>query len=376
MGAAKVDSEIVELGFRALANGQKNPRQVLAEAVGAERLGLGSVFLDERLPSNEAATLAGAMGAVTNRLSLSVATASHQTCRPEVLAAQCVTMHKLTGGRFSLGLARGPVNRCKPASGDPVHNPSHALQMADMAVLLRRLLAGDNIADHDGPAGRFTDLKLNIAAPAHIPVGVVAADIETLEVGGRVFDSVMLGPYLSEELTSRCVATVRQGADRANRNPDRVRVWGALLIVGDGVDDEAQRRQAVGWLAGRLQSEGDRLVAENGWDPAPLERFRNDIYVKSFRRSISSEASDSELDHIAELIPAEWLELVAFGDPRQRAKQIRRQFDSGVDGVVLQGASPWDLQLVIDEYRKLRQTPDIQIPDIQIPDTQTLETQL
>lgn len=338
-----------ELGFRALAGDQDNPRQSLVEVVGAERLGIGAAFLSERLDAKEAATLAGAMGAVTNRLGIATSTAHHQIRHPMVVASHCLTMHKLTGGRFSFGLSRagGAVAGRGAAHANP-------LQLADFALLLRRLCSGETIRDHDGPAGRFQDLTLDVGAPVRIPLTVDGGDIETLDIGGRVFDSVMLLPYLNEEITRSCVQAVRQSAERSGRNPDQVRVWAALTVVGDQVGDDAQRRKAVGRMAGRLQRAGEQTVGDNGWDRAALKRFQDDIFVRSFTGPIGTGASDSELDHIAELIPAHWLETIAFGTPAQRAERIMQQFDYGVDGVVLQGTSPWEMRRTLDEYRKLR----------------------
>ncbi len=57
--------------------------------------------------SNPAATLAGAVGAVSSEIGIATAAMNHNARHPLVTAAYAMTMHKLTGGRFSLGLGRG-----------------------------------------------------------------------------------------------------------------------------------------------------------------------------------------------------------------------------------------------------------------------------
>ena len=55
----------------------------------------------------EAVTLSGAAGAVSSEIGIATAATNQNTRHPIVTAAYAMTMHKLTGGRFSLGLGRG-----------------------------------------------------------------------------------------------------------------------------------------------------------------------------------------------------------------------------------------------------------------------------
>src|SRR4051794_41754727 len=73
----------------------------------AETLGLGSAFISERFNIKEAATLSGAAGAVTEDIGIATGATNHNTRHPIVTASFATTMHRLTGGRFALGLSRG-----------------------------------------------------------------------------------------------------------------------------------------------------------------------------------------------------------------------------------------------------------------------------
>ena len=73
--------------------------------------------------------------------------------------------------------------------------------------------------------------------------------------------------------------------------------------------------KSVGRLATYLQGYGDLLVATNGWDPAVLERFRADPVVSGFLGGIDSDATTEQLEHIATLLPEEWLAASATGTP-------------------------------------------------------------
>lgn len=339
-----------ELAFYALAGAPENPRELLVEASEAERMGLGAAFLSERFSVKEAATLAGALGAVTNRIGIATAATNHHTRHPVIAASHAMTMHKLTGGRYSFGIGRGTAQISRGLGLAPVTTA----QMADFVWLMRRLWSGETIIDHDGPAGRFPRLSLGTAGSARIPLTLSAFGPKSLTLGGRVFDAVVLHTFLSPEATYRAVQTVRSAAEKSGRDPSSVRVWSVLAIVGDHVPVDAQSRRIIGRLATYLQGYGELLVETNRWDPGVLNRFRRDLFVRSFSGPIDGQASDSELDHVATLLPPEWSASAAVGTGAECAAAIVAQLDLGVDGVILHGASPWELKSTVDAYRATR----------------------
>ena len=147
----------------------------------------------------------------------------------------------------------------------------------------------------------------------------------------------------------------RRAAERAGRDPSKVRVWSCFATIGDHIAPDLRLKKTVGRLATYLQGYGDLMVSTNNWDPQVLQRFRNDDFVKSFRGALDGAASTEQLEHIASLIPDEWLDSAAMGTPAQCVQSIRQQFDLGVDGVILHGATPDELEPIILEYRRTRQ---------------------
>jgi alkanesulfonate monooxygenase SsuD/methylene tetrahydromethanopterin reductase-like flavin-dependent oxidoreductase (luciferase family) len=187
-------------------------------------------------------------------------------------------MHRLTGGRFTLGLGRGIA---------PLFDagPAHVLHRRD-----RRALRGDR-------AG---------------------------------------------------------AAEQAGRDPAAVRIWSCFATVHDGLPEALRVRKTVGRMATYLQGYGDLMVATNGWDPAVLARFRADPVVASFPGALDAKADADTLAHVATLIPDEWLEPAATGSPERCAERVLRQFDLGVDGVIMHGATPAELAPVVAVYRTIR----------------------
>lgn len=336
-----------ELGFYALAGQPGSSRDLVGEVVDGEALGLGTVFISERYNKKEAVTLAGAAGAVSERLTIETAATNHNTRHPMVTAGFARTMQSLTGGRFVLGLGRGiPLQQDAFGMGRIT-----TAQIEDFVGLMRRLFRGEVIVGHDGPAGAWPVLHLDATLDEHLPMSLVAFGPNSLELAGRAFDEVVLHTFFTDETTARCVKTVKQAAERAGRDPAAVKVWSCFATVGDHIPDDKRRMKLVGRLATYLQAYGELLVRTNGWDTAALERILADPVVSSVR-GLDIVGTPDQLDHVATLIPDEWFAPAATGTPDQCVAAVRNQFDLGCDGVILHGATPAELDPIITAYRQ------------------------
>ena len=335
-----------ELGFYTLAGGAQNPRDLITECARAEELGLGAVFISERFNVKEAVTLSGAAAVASTNLKIITGATNHNTRHPMVTASYATTMHRLTGGRFVLGIGRG-IAPMFDAYGIPRITTA---QMEDFAGLMRRLWHGETIIGHDGPAGKYPVLRLDPTFDEDIELGLVAFGPNSLELGGRAFDHVILHTFFSDETLQRCVATVKRSAEQAGRDPDSVTVWSCFATIGDHLSEPVRLKKTVGRLATYLQGYGDLMVETNHWDPAVLARFRADEMVAGFRSAIDVDATTEQLEHIATLIPDEWLAPSATGSATQCAAAVRRQFVLGADAVIMHGASPDDLAPIVDAY--------------------------
>jgi len=335
-----------ELGFYTLAGQPDSSRDLINEVIEAERLGLGTAFISERYNKKEAATLSGAAGAVSERITIETAATNHNTRHPMVTAGYARTMQSLTGGRFVLGLGRGIAALQDVYGIDRITTA----QMEDFAGLMRRLFRGEVILGHDGPAGRFPILHLDSALDEHLPLGIVAFGPNTLELAGRCFDEVVLHTYFTDETTARCVRTVKESAERAGRDPASVTVWSCFATIGDHIAEDRRLMKSVGRLGTYLQGYGDLLVRTNGWDPAVLQRFLADGVVSSVM-GLDISATTEQLEHVSGLIPAEWLAASATGSPDDCVAAVRNQFALGCDGVIMHGATPAELVPIIVAYR-------------------------
>jgi probable F420-dependent oxidoreductase len=343
-------AQMNELGFYTLAGQPQSPRELIDEVQAAETLGIGACFISERFNIKEAATLSGAVGAVSHEIGIATAATNHNTRHPLVTASYAMTMHKLTGGRFSLGIGRGiaPMFR---AFGLPAITTA---QLEDFAGLMRRLWRGEMVVGHDGPCGKYGLLSIGSDHTGDIPLTFTAFGPNSLALGGRAMDAVVLHTFFTDETTARCVRAVKQAAEKAGRDPARVRVWSCFATIGDHLPEPVRLKKTVGRMATYLQGYGDLLVRTNDWDPAVLARFRADPLVAKFPGAIDARATTEQLEHIATLIPAAWLAPAASGSAERCVAKIREQFALGCDGVILHGASPTDLEPIVRAYAKTR----------------------
>jgi probable F420-dependent oxidoreductase len=336
-----------ELGFYLLGGAANDgPAALVQEARRGEELGFGTAFISERWNVKEASSLVGAACAVTTRMNVATAATNCNTRHPLITASWATTMHRLSGGRFTLGIGRG-VSAIYSAFNIPDVTTAH---MQDWAQVMRRLWRGEAILNHDGPMGRYPVLFLDANFNEDIKLALVAFGPKTLALGGRVFDDVILHTYFPPETLRRCVATVKEAAEQAGRDPDSVRVWSCLATVGDHLPEALRLRKTVGRLATYLQGYGELMVRTNDWDPAALQRFRSDPVVASIAGAIDGKATVSQLEHIATVLPEEWLAAAATGSPTQCVTRIRHELAYGADRVILHGTTPDELQPIIDQY--------------------------
>lgn len=337
-----------ELGFYSLAGAPQSPRDMLAELAHAERLGLGVAFISERFNIKEAGALTGAALGSTENISVITAATNHTTRHPLVTASWATTLHLLSQGRFSLGLGRG-IDAMFRAYGMPMATTA---SLEQFAVLMRRLWNGETVLNYSDVTGSYPVLRLDPDFRLDIPLSITVFGEKTLHMAGRVYDNVILHTFFTDETTERAVRTVKTAAEQAGRNPDEVKVWSCFATIGDHIDPALRLKKTVGRLATYLQAYGDLMVRTNNWDPKVLQRFRDDDFVRTFPGALDAKGTTSDLERVAPLIPDEWLAPSAQGTPEQCVEAIRRQFALGCDGVIMHGATPTELEPIVEAYKK------------------------
>ena len=197
--------------------------------------------------------------------------------------------------------------------------------------IMRRLWAGEMILGHDGPAGTWPYLNLDGIERLDDPARARRVRAELARARRPRLRPGRAAHLLHRrDHRARACARSRRRRSRPAAIPTRVKVWSCFATVGDHIAPDLRLKKTVGRLATYLQGYGDLLVRTNGWDPAVLERFRADDLVANFQGAIDGVATTEQLEHIATLIPDEWLAPMAAGSPEQCVAAVRNQLALGL----------------------------------------------
>ncbi len=224
---------------------------------------------------------------------------------PMAFAMAAGTLTELTGGRFMLGLGAGGQTAGILAT------------MREYVTGVRSLLAGEKVVGS----------RLAIQPPPRTPVYLGALGPEMLRLAGETADGAALN-WCSPEQIAWSRARIAEGAARAGRTPEAVRVVEYIRICVDDNVDLARRAYARALIPYAL---GSRV---------PTARERGLGYRAHFERVGFAEAL-AELDRmrergatndeIADAFPPELLLRVGYFGRAAGAREAFRRLAEGLD---------------------------------------------
>lgn len=338
------------LGAYVLHSGVTDSSRAIEQAQAAERIGLSTLWISERLGFRDLSVVAGAIGQATTSARIGSAVTWFQTRHPVVLASLASTLQSLTRGRFLLGLGRGG----SWLDGLGVVPTAPTEMVIDMAAILRRLWAGETVTYH-GAAGHYPAMRLEALPEAEPPPLLVAAlGPRSLRLAGQHFDGVILPAFLTPHAVRQMTDTVRDAAAAAHRDPGDVRVYAVVITVPSPTPDDLDvlAGRAVTYLQPPVH--GERLLHLNGWDPAPLTRLRAHPLIADLGDTLADQAySPRDLTQAGQLLPQHWLtNSTATGSPSSCAQRLDEYLDAGADELILHGTLPDRLEPTVTAYRR------------------------
>jgi 5,10-methylenetetrahydromethanopterin reductase len=340
-----------QLSAYILPGGVKDPRKGVEEARTAEEIGVGGVWLGERLDTKDFPAILGACSQVTRRIQLGVGITPMNLRHPMVLASAGQTLQALAEGRFRFGFGRSADWRWQ---GYGYAAPTLA-SMRDVAGILRRLWAGETVS-YEGPAGSFPNIRLpQITGREPPPLYLAAVGAKTLALAGSSFDGVILHPFLTVEAVAESARIVRAAAAGAGRDPAVVRVVATVVSAPDlSPQDAALAIHARGAGYFQVNGLGDALVAANGWDAARLQAYRNDPRLLALGgKTADKHMSRAELIELTEVLPSHWIpSSSASGTSAEVVAVYRRYLTAGADEVLTHGVTVEDLSGVARAFRE------------------------
>lgn len=339
-----------DLGAYILPGKVTGPKAGLTQAAEGERIGLGTVWLSERWETKEVGALLGAVSQVTRAVKLGTATTHFVTRSPLVLAGMAATLQGLSDNRLILGFGRSLDWRWKN-----VGLPIQTLRvMTDYVGILRRLWAGEEVS-YEGPAGHFPKLQMADVPEKAPPLMLAAMGTKTLELAGRLFDGVLLHPFLTVEGMRRCADIVREAAVGAGRKAEDVTIYGSVVMAPDMTAEQSAytiKGRASSYLIHSAISKW--LIEFNEWDPAPVEALGKLGLEDIESQKLDVEEVQRRLIEAGKRIPDEWVHTgAAAGTAAYCAERLKAYRAAGADEIVMHGATTDKLEAVIKAYAAL-----------------------
>lgn len=301
----------------------------------AESLGWDVAYLgDSQLRHRDMYILLAAAAQATQRIELGQLVANPVTRHPTVIASSTATIEELAPGRTLLGIGVGDT--AVRLAGLKLAKVS---ELEASIRLIKGLLAGEEI-----DVGALRPAYL----PFHheVPVWVAASGARALKMAGAVADGIFLRIGTSKSRQDQTIATIREGAVAAGRDPDSVRLGFMIeAILWDDPDEALLMAKSV---AAGFYEQSPELFTGVGleWQgPSPEELKRDHGVWPDFHHNKDLIASGKLVD----FLPREAADLfVLWGPPSQIVEQLVSLIKSG----------PANLDHVV-----LRPLPDPRLPD-------------
>jgi coenzyme F420-dependent glucose-6-phosphate dehydrogenase len=306
----------------ALAHERFSPRELLDQAVEAERAGFDIVACSDHLapwwdPSDgppahcgNAWVWLGAAGQATSSASIGTAvSALVHRYNPVVMAQQIATLESMNPGRAFLGVGSGEAMNEVPAG---LRWPPPAEQLArteEALTIITGLLNGETVT-YEGRYFRAERARLYELPQRRVPVYMSAFGPRAAAIAGRLADGIWT--LADPRKAPAVIAGYRKACEEAGRQPGEIILQG---IAAAAESDDLALESSREWKA----TLADESYAEDVSDPA-------------------------EVGELGESIPDRTFKLMAAlsADPSAHVRQIKAMKAMGATAVVMMNVSGAD----------------------------------
>ena len=211
----------IRFGFQISGDHAADP---IAAARRAEELGFDVVTVSDHVgpPRMSPMTTLAAIAASTSRIRLGTFVLNNDMRNPVQLAWEAVTLDRLSGGRFELGLGAGHTPHEYSATGLAFDPPAvRKARLIEGVRVIRRLVDGETV-DFEGEHVRVSGAEVGRSTQERLPVLVGGNGARLLGAAGELADIVGLaGPRThARRWPSATTSTGRQptSTDRSTRS--------------------------------------------------------------------------------------------------------------------------------------------------------------
>lgn len=218
-----------------LHTGDMSVDDLLRYAQEAESLGYDGLWLTEE-SGKEAFALLALLSQATSRIRLATGIVSFYTRTPTLLAMSASTIHRLSGGRFKLGLGTGGIGFVERGHGLALDRP---LRRARETIQIVRGLLTSPRFSYDGEWFHLRDFRLRegpIDGP--LPIFLSALNPQMVKLAAQVADG-LISNWPSDESLAELRSTIDREASAVGRDSIDVKIATLMMTCVDPNDEAA-----------------------------------------------------------------------------------------------------------------------------------------
>ena len=297
----------------------------------SEELGFDSLWVAEAYGSDAVSVLAW-LAAATDRIRLGSAVMQIPGRPATMTAMSAATLDVLSDGRFQLGLGLSGPQVSEGWYG--VHYDNPLLRTREYIDVVRLTLERERVRYHGDsidlplPTKLAKSLKLTIApVQQRMPILLAALGPRNVALTGELADGWI--PFLfSPAHVDELCAPLRDGAARAGRDPDEIKICPQVAVCVDSDVDAA--RDTMRWMLalyiGGMGSRDNNFYAKL----ASRYGFEDDV------RRIQDLYLSGRQQEAAAAIPTELIDTTCICGPRERVRdRLLAYHQAGVDTLIV-----------------------------------------
>ncbi len=303
--------------------------QLVEYVQAAERLGVDTAWSADAWGADAATSLAFLAGR-TERIRLGTGIMQVSARAPSMTAMTALSLHHLSGGRFSLGLGVSGPQVVEGLHGAAYARPLSRLK--ETVAIMRMAFAGEKLqfegSEYRLPrsGGEGKAIRLDFP-PADIPIYLATLGPRALEYTGEAADG-WLGTSFSPDHPEAHLDYLRQGAERAGRKFSDLDLETACAVA---IDDDVERL---------IEDRRPGVAFQMGAMGSAQTNFYNDAFRRAGfeddARAIQRLWIEGKRQDAAKRVPDEMITAFgAVGTPDMVRARFRRYRDCGIDGLTL-----------------------------------------
>lgn len=301
-----------------------DPTGVIEFVQEAERLGVDEVWTAEAWGQDAITPLAFVAGH-TSKIKLGTGIMQISARRPSMTAMTAMSLNKLSGGRFLLGLGASGPQVVEGLHGVPYKGPLSRLR--ENVDIIRMGFRGERVA-YEGqyytlplPDGEGKSIRID-QPPAEIPIYLATLGPKSLEYTGASADG-WLGTTFSPDHAEAHLAHIRKGAESAGRSLADIDLHVSCgIAIGENVEEiVAARKPQIAFSMGAMGS------AKTNFYNEAMQRAGYADEAKAIQKMWI----DGKRKEAAELVPdAMVLEFGAYGTEDMVRERIKTYKSVGI----------------------------------------------